>query len=220
MYRDLSSDVNLWTHGIVLVFLWVHDVQGFVCSLIVVGCLKWCMLRWLDDLVGRYGGCRVGWFWRWRRLAEGHFQVNWHTIFGLQSGCDAIVRHLQHPGNPQRLCGVVCLRREIHQASSIIWGGRRGGGCRRLSSELQVPAFTWRLKLRRLSRLLWRRQLRCCGWYSADKRLLFQYQLHRLLASNKNMQCEFCDCWLQREWGRKLTLWRRNYFFNFSTSCI
>jgi hypothetical protein len=135
MYHDLGSDVSLRAHGIILVFLWVHKDQGFVCSLIVVGCLMCCVLRWLGHLVGRCGVCRVGWFWRWRRLTEGHFQVNWHTIFDLQGGCDAIVGHLLHPGDPQRLCGVVCLRRETQQASSIIWGGC-GRGCRRLSAEL------------------------------------------------------------------------------------
>jgi len=190
MYHDLGSDVNLRAHGIILVFLWVSKVQGFVYSLIVVGCLTCTMLRWLSHLVGRSGGCKVGWIWRWRRLAEGQFQVHWHTILGLQGGCDAIVRHLLHPGDPQRLCGVLCLRREIQQASSIIWSGG-GRGCWRLSAELQVPALTWRLKLRRLSRLLWRRHLRCCRWYSAEKQLLFLYQLHRLLTSNKKIQCDF-----------------------------
>lgn len=80
-------------------------------------------------------GGEVWWSWRWRRLTEGHFQVNWHTVLGLQGGCDAIVRHFQHPGDPQRLCGVVCLRLETQQASSIIRGGG-GRACRRLSAEL------------------------------------------------------------------------------------
>lgn len=181
LYHDLDTLANLWAHDFILFILWLNEVQGFVLYRNETGYLTGCKLRWLGNFVrGRQ---------RWSLGAEGNFKVNGHTVFSLQGGCNTVVCHLQYPGNPQRLCSEVCLGWTVQQATGVVrgCGGRRR---RCVPAELKVPALTWRLNFRCVLSLLRRCWLRCCWWYSTDKRFMLLYQMQRLLASNKTMQCE------------------------------
>lgn len=141
----LHTLVLLLAHTFLLTILPMNRTWGFVSWWFMKGWFRgymigWvsdCILRWLGHMVWRFRGCIMGWlvwWWWWWCLAEGQLQVTWYAVLCLQGGCDTIVCHLLHLGDPQRVCSSVCLRWQAQQACIVCRGSGRGHRC--LPAEL------------------------------------------------------------------------------------